>query len=430
VRYTLQDLSPADATASNASAINEAGVVAGYTEINRFTRAARARDGGPLQVPPGLESLGSAATAVNANGDLAGYVRTSSDPDTVHAMRYTDAGGLVDLGSLGGDSYGFGINRWGQVAGYSYAGSVFNIRAFLATPGQAMRDLGTLTGFGSSFASGINDAGQVAGHSEAGGGRWHAFRFTPGLGLQDLGTPADAYSYAGGINASGQVVGRIDRIGIGTHAFRYTDGVGLQDIHALGTGSWAMGLNDAGAVVGFAFTGDPRPHAFLYTDADGMVDLNTLIDAGSGWVLNMAAGINNAGEIVGQGTYQGDLNMRAFKLTPRRDVTAPVIAAATADPASLWPANLRMVAVTITVAVTDDQDPAPQCRITGVTSREPASEGAIQITGGLTLNLRAERAGLSAGRTYQVAVACSDASGNTASRDVTVGVPHDQSGGH
>ena len=226
-------------------------------------------------------------------------------------------------------------------------------------------------------------------------------------------------------------VGRMDRTGVGTHAFRFTDGIGLQDIHTLGAGgSAAYGINDAGAVVGYAFTGEPRPHAFLYTDADGMVDLNTRIDAGSGWVLNMALGINSAGEIVGQGTYQGDVNLRAFKLTPRRDVTPPVIAAATADPASLWPANLRMVMVTIAVSVTDDQDPAPTCRISGVTSSEPTTPDAVQVTGDLTLNLRAERTGLNGGRTYYVAVACSDASGNSASTTVPVGVPHDQSGGN
>jgi hypothetical protein len=105
-----------------------------------------------------------------------------------------------------------------------------------------------------------------------------------------------------------------------------------------------------------------------------------------------------------------------------------VIAAATADPLSLWPANSRMVAVTLAVSVTDDQDPAPACRISGVTSSEPLAPGAVQITGDLTLNLRAERAGANTGRTYYVGVACRDASGNSASTTVAVSVPHDQSG--
>ena len=432
-RYILHDLNPGDGVSSTAAAINDAGLVVGRTEnpVARVTRAARSRDGRPFEPIPGLDLALSDATGVNASGDFTGFVQTSTDPWTLQAFRYSDATGLELLGSLGGNSYGYGINRWGQVAGWSEAGSVFFLRAFVATPGEPMRDLGTLGG-SSSFASSINDAGQVAGHAETGGGRWHAFRYTPGVGMQDLGTPADIFMFAGGINATGQVVGRTDRSGIGTHAFRYTDGVGLQDLHTMAGGSSvAAGINDAGAVVGYFFApGASAPHAFLYTDDGGMVDLNTLIEPGSGWVLNIAWGINNAGEIVGQGTYGTERTPRAFKLTPRPvDVTPPDITSVTADPASLWPANLQMVPVTITVRVTDNADPAPQCRIVGVTSSESVDAAAIQITGDLTLSIRAERAGTGTGRRYRIAVSCSDASGNSAGASVDVHVPHDSGGG-
>jgi probable HAF family extracellular repeat protein len=55
-------------------------------------------------------------------------------------------------------------------------------------------------------------------------------------------------------------------------------------------------------------------HAFVY-GAGRMADLNKLIPAGSGWVLQSATGLNDAGEIVGYGTYKGQL--RGFLLTPR-----------------------------------------------------------------------------------------------------------------
>lgn len=425
-RYVVQDLGQIDGSSSVAAAINDSGVVAGYIETPlRDTRAARATDGRTFEYVPGLEAVTSSASDVNVFGDLAGIALVSASPWTLHAIRYTDAGGVEDLGSFGGNSFGVGINRSGQVVGWSHAGSVFSTRAFVATPGQWLQDLGTLGG-GSSFGSGINDAGQVAGHSETTGGRWHAFRYTPGLGLLDLGTPADANSYGFGINASGQVVGRLSTTS-STHAFRYTDGIGIQDVHTVSAStSEASDINDLGAVVGYMSTQGTPAHAFLYTDTDGMIDLNTAIDPASGWVLNGAWGINNAGEIVGQGTYQSQPAPRAFKLIPRpADTRPPDIAGVAADPGLLWPPNLQMVAVSVSVSVSDDMDPAPICRISGATSSEPTAPEAIDINGALTVRLRAEREASGDGRAYSIEISCSDASGNTSSASITVLVPHD-----
>jgi len=429
--YVVQDLGQADGVSSTATSINDNGVVAGWIQtVGHGTRAARAVDGGIFQYVPGLETA-SAANGINAIGQLTGYVASTTSPGDLHAMRYTD--GLVeDLGSFGGNSFAYGINRHGQVAGWSFTPGFFTTRAFVATPGQPLLDLGNLGGGAQpmTFASGINDAGQVAGHSVTNTGRWHAFRYAPGVGLQDLGTPSDADSFAERINASGQVVGRLASAA-GTHAFRFTDGAGMQDLHtiAAAASSWAFDINDAGAVVGMLFTAG-APHAFLYTDADGMIDLNTRIDPASGWVLTAALGVNNAGEIVGMGTYRDQVSPRAFKLTPQPvDTTPPVIAAAAANPSVLWPANREMRSVTITVDVTDNLDPSPQCRVTAVTSNEPVDDAAITVTGALTLSLRADRDASGSGRAYHVAVTCSDASGNTAGTTVDVGVPHDMSGG-
>ncbi|HET9386342.1 MAG TPA: hypothetical protein VFO67_14435 [Gemmatimonadales bacterium] len=427
-RYVVQDLGQIDGSSSIAVAINDSGVVAGYVETPlRDTRAARAVDGRTFEYVPGLEAVTSSASDVNVFGDLAGIALVSTSSWTLHAIRCTDAGGVEDLGSFGGNSFGVGINRSGQVAGWSFAGSVFSTRAFVATPGQWLLDLGTLGG-ASSFASGINDAGQVAGHSETMGGRWHAFRYTPGLGLLDLGTPTDADSYGFGINASSQVVGRLST-SFSTHAFRYTEGVGIQDLHTVSASkSEASDINDLGAVVGYMSTPGAPAHAFLYTDADGMLDLNTAIDPAAGWVLNTAWGINNAGEIVGQGTYRNQAGPRAFKLIPRpADTRPPDIASAAADPSLLWPPNLQMIAVSVSVDVSDDMDPAPVCRISDVASSEPTAPGAIDISGALTVLLMADRNSSSDGRAYRIEISCADASGNTSQAGVNVLVPHDLS---
>jgi probable HAF family extracellular repeat protein len=80
-----------------------------------------------------------------------------------------------------------------------------------------------------------------------------------------------------------------------------------------GYGSAASAINNVGEVVGRADDGNAE-HAFIWDNVNGMRDLNNLIPAGSGWVLQEATGINNAGQIAGTGVLNGA--HRAFLLTP------------------------------------------------------------------------------------------------------------------
>jgi parallel beta-helix repeat protein len=107
-------------------------------------------------------------------------------------------------------------------------------------------------------------------------------------------------------------------------------------------------------------------------------------------------------------------------------VVAPTISSTTATPNVLWPANGKLVPVTIDVTVADDSDPSPVCRITDVTSNEPLDSSDWILTGPLDLKLRADRNGLGTGRTYSVEVTCTNATQLSASTIVTVVVPHDQ----
>ena len=82
------------------------------------------------------------------------------------------------------------------------------------------------------------------------------------------------------------------------------------------------------------------------------------------------------------------------------DTTPPEIRSAIATPNRLWPPNHKMRPTVITVDVTDICDENPTCRIISVTSNEPDNgvgdgntEPDWEITGALTLNLRAERSG-------------------------------------
>jgi probable HAF family extracellular repeat protein len=315
-----------------------------------------------LGVLPG--NYASAGSALSANGQVTG----SSTGTTDHAFRWTTGGGMQDLGTLGGSgslnrSYGNGINSAGQVAGMSPNTSGQD-RAFLWTPGSGMQVLPTLGG-SSGGANGINDSGQVVGTAQNASGRGRPFLWTATGGIQDLGAlSGDNAGAAAAINASGQVVGYSYSTTVGsTRAFRWTAAGGMQDL-GVGNGSAAFAISASGAVVGQSADG---ANAFLWTapgtvqtlaDYGGdaaayginssglivgqvqtapaagtyvaalwqggtLIDLNTLLPASSGWVLEYAGAINDAGQITGYGTYNGQF--RAFLLTA--DIPEPATAA-------------------------------------------------------------------------------------------------------
>jgi len=79
----------------------------------------------------------------------------------------------------------------------------------------------------------------------------------------------------------------------------------------------AAAINNRGQVVGYSSTSysDPTEHAFIW-DNGVMLDLNTLLDAsGTGWTLEYAEGINDRGQIVGNGISLSGLR-HGFILTP------------------------------------------------------------------------------------------------------------------
>lgn len=79
-----------------------------------------------------------------------------------------------------------------------------------------------------------------------------------------------------------------------------------------------------------------------------------------------------------------------------------------------------------------DHEPSV-CRIVRVASNEPPnglgdSDTAPEwvITGDLTVALRAARSGIGNGRIYTLEIACEDGSGNVATTNVALSVPHDR----
>ncbi|HET7216803.1 MAG TPA: PKD domain-containing protein, partial [Vicinamibacterales bacterium] len=112
------------------------------------------------------------------------------------------------------------------------------------------------------------------------------------------------------------------------------------------------------------------------------------------------------------------------------DNTPPRIDGVRATPNVLGPPNHQMVPVTIAVDLGGACEVNSHCSIAGVTSDEPIDglgDGDTapdwEVTGDLTLNLRAERGAQLDGRVYTIQIACTDPSGNTARSSVQVYVP-------
>lgn len=167
-----------------------------------------------------------------------------------------------------------------------------------------MSDLGTLGGT-ESYAYGINDAGVVVGWATTADTKGHAFRYSGGV-MTDLGTLGGWSSLAMAINSAGDIVGAAQPANSKRfRPFLYRDEV-MTDLGTLGGGNgYATALNNVGQIVGYeenlSYT-DSR--AFLY-NGGVLQDLNDLLPANSGWVLQKALGINDRGQIVGQGLLDG-----------------------------------------------------------------------------------------------------------------------------
>lgn len=104
------------------------------------------------------------------------------------------------------------------------------------------------------------------------------------------------------------------------------------------------------------------------------------------------------------------------------DCNAPAIQSQTATPSVLSPANNQLIPVTIAVSGTDCTLPI-NSRIRRVLANQTLAAGDVEITGPLTLKLKARTSSPFQARIYTIDVTHSDAAGNKTNRTVTVSVP-------
>jgi probable HAF family extracellular repeat protein len=281
---------------SEAHGINSGGLMVGGSMVEGFVSHAFI-----ASATLNLRDLGTLGGEYSYAWDLndAGVVtgEASNAALDTHAFTWTSSGGMRDLGTLGGtSSVGRSINEAGQVGGESRIGTGTVTRAFRFTEGVGMISLGTLPGGSSSSAYGINNSGQVVGDSET------SPIVDPTPRLKD--------------SVSARPLLRLKGFPLsGIHAFLWTEGVGMTDLGHLGGGtSVAFAINNNGIVVGKSARPDGAERAFRWTQAQGMIDLNTLLPRNSGWVLTAAWDVNDRGQIAGEGLHNGVLH--AFRLNP------------------------------------------------------------------------------------------------------------------
>jgi probable HAF family extracellular repeat protein len=286
--------------------------------------------------PTNLGNVGggeySSASAINDAGEVAGAANIAK---SIVPFVWTPTGGLERVPLLPGDNCGqaFGINKYGHLAGYS--SGPMGRRAFLWSRSDGVRNLGVLPGGNYSTACDINDVDEVAGTSGSADGA-RAVLWTKTGDVRDLGTLlGDTSSEASAINNHGDVVG-YSKGPRGMRAFLWTRATGMQDLGVLpgGNSSRALGINDKGAVVGSStsYLGD---RAFIWTKQEGMTDLNSAASVASGAVFFEAHAINNTGQILvmGSATHESHGSGEAaeqcapappssFLLTPARTVSS------------------------------------------------------------------------------------------------------------
>jgi len=347
--YSVTRLPVDDMPGVGAFDINDAGVVVGIREDN--SQPGRRWSGFVWGPTTGMIDLGEGpgALAINNQGTVVGRwdgLRTGN-----HAFLWTAAGGARLLSALPGgwpfaearSSDARGVNDAGQIIGY-FDGSA-GLRAYVREPGGDVRWLPTPAApeYGGLLVFDINDRGDVVGAVRIEDVGYHAYLWPTSGGFVDLGDlpGGSVQGIATSVNNRGQILG--SAVGpadpgvpgsIGQRAVLFaTDGT----IRDLGTlpgmgGSSPADINELGEVVGWSGIGSVEDwRAFLWTEQEGMRDLHDLLDAsGRGWELQMPSAINNVGQILVHGEFQGRDAIAILTPVPEpTGTTAALLAAAT-----------------------------------------------------------------------------------------------------
>jgi probable HAF family extracellular repeat protein len=415
----------------------------------------------------------STAYAINENDQVVGESGVNGQ-----AWLYNN-GSLIDLGYSGIDvwknSGAQDINDGGQIVGWDVY--LFAARhAFRIVPvendcfgnpvprlwyrdcdgngtNDLMIDLGTLAGLtsGHAVALAINNPSQVVGWSTHPDNPddlldKYAFIWTEGKGMQDLNDliPSDSgwtLREAWDVNDAGQIVGvgaytaDVDGDGdeetIPFRAFLLTPIEELENqspIASAGPEQIIDSDSSCTATVTLDGSASTDPDSTPGTN-DDIVSFEwyegvTLLGIGETLDYSFSLGAYTVTLVVTDSAGETDTDKVIIRVV---DTTPPELSVAL-GPDTLWPPNHKMVPVVLWADAMDNCVSELVCLIISVSSNEPVGKTAPdwQITGDLTVNLRAERSGKGGGREYTITVECTDASGNSSTYTEKVIVPHDK----
>ncbi len=257
------------------------------------------------QICSGMQDIGGFAISpifVSSNGSA--VAGTVLDQQFVRAVRWTQATGAQDLGSLGVYSFSRAISADGSTVVGLSAVFICNedgcdpecdptcetncdpcppaiLHAFRWTPATGMQSLGTLGGLRSNALAVSADGSVVVGESEpAPMTQALAFRWSSG-GMQNLGTLGGSGSAAYDVSADGSVVVGSSQTAAGeSRAFRWTAASGMLDLGTIDARPNEASLvsADGSTVVGTLFyPGGTR--VFRWTAASGMQDITGVISS-------------------------------------------------------------------------------------------------------------------------------------------------------
>lgn len=300
-----------------AHAINASGTVVGTLQGEDGQSHAYLYKGGRVRRLVEYQPQQSEAFGINDLGEIVGSALHSNDGFFVGSVPQWqpvlwDAAGLhwSPMQGSGNEGQAMAINNSHEIVGtYYHPGINGMVPAAFGFYSATVLSSQILEGFPShlrGMVDAINDHGIAAGFSQ---NQFDSPSFTEAAywesgQIHALTVPEHVNSVASGINENNQFVGQVER-----HAALWSSST-AQPIISTVEESVAYDINDQSIAVG-----EGHGLAFLFAGTEAF-RLLPLVKNGAGWNLTRAWAINNNGQIVGEGTYQG--KALGFLLTPIR----------------------------------------------------------------------------------------------------------------